>query len=66
MDYGTASIIQDQIKTSINNFESRVDNVKVKVNPRPDDNSFDATVHFDIIGEDFPRQEYTFLLEATR
>ena len=66
VDYGTASIIQDQIKTSINNFESRVDNVKVKVNPRPDDNSFDATVYFDIIGEDFPRQEYTFLLEATR
>ena len=66
VDFGTASIIQDQIKTSINNFEPRVDNVKVNVNPRPDDNSFDATVYLDIIGDDFPRQEYTFLLEATR
>jgi len=66
VDYGTAGVIEDQIKTTINNFETRVDNVVVEVDVRPDDNSFEVTVIFDIIGEDFPTQQFTFLLEATR
>ena len=66
VDFGTASIIQEQIKTALNNFERRIDNVKVEVEPRPDDNDFEVTVIFDIIGQDFPRQEFSFILEATR
>ena len=66
VDFGTASIIQDQIKTCIDNFEPRVNNVNVEVNPQPDDNSFECTVIFDIIGQEFPTQEYSFILEATR
>jgi phage baseplate assembly protein W len=66
VDYGTAGIIEDQIRTTINNFETRVDNVVVDVDARPDDNSFEVTVIFNIIGEDFPTQQFTFLLEATR
>ena len=66
VDFGTASIIQDQIKTCIANFEPRVNNVGVQVNPQPDDNSFECTVSFDIIGQEFPPQEYSFILEATR
>jgi len=66
VDFGTASIIQDQIKTSLNNFERRINNVKVEVEPRPDDNNFGVTVIFDIIGQDFPKQEFSFILEATR
>ena len=66
IDFGTASIIKDQILTSINNFEPRVENVIVRVNPLPDDNSFEATILFDIIGQELPTQEYSFILEATR
>ena len=66
VDYGAAGIIEDQIKTAIRNFEVRVNNVKVNVDIRPDDNSFEVTVIFDIIGEDFPTQQFSFLLEATR
>jgi hypothetical protein len=66
VDFGTAAIIQDQIQTSIENFEPRVDNLQVIVNPNPDQNSFDVTVIFDIIGQEIPTQEYTFLLTATR
>lgn len=66
VDFGTASIIQEQIKTALNNFERRIDNVKVEVEPRPDDNDFEITVIFDIIGQDFPTQEFSFILEATR
>jgi phage baseplate assembly protein W len=66
VDFGTASVISDQIIISINNFESRVDNLQVEVIPRPDRNAFDVTLVFDIIGQEFPTQEYSFLLEATR
>jgi hypothetical protein len=66
VDFGTASVIQNQILIAIENFEPRVENVVVEVDPQPDQNSFDVTVIFDIIGQEFPTQEYSFLLEATR
>ena len=66
VDFGTASIIQDQILIAIENFEERVDNVVVEVDPQPDTNTFNVTVIFDIVGQEFPTQEYSFLLEATR
>ena len=66
VDYGTASVIDSQIRNSINNFESRVDNLEVLVSPYPNLNSFEVTIIFDIIGQEFPTQEYSFLLEATR
>jgi len=66
VDFGTASIIQEQIKTSLKNFERRIDNVKVEVEPHPDDNDFEITVIFDIVGKEFPTQEFSFILEATR
>mgnify|MGYP003336310112 FL=1 len=66
VDYATASVIQEQILTTIRNYEPRVTNVKVEVDPRPDDNSFDVQVIFDIIGQQFPTQEFSFILEATR
>jgi phage baseplate assembly protein W len=66
VDYGTASTIQTEIKTTISNFEPRVDNVIVSVNPQPDLNSFEVTINFEIIGQQIPAQQFTFLLEATR
>lgn len=66
LDYATVSIIEDEIKTSINNYEPRVENIKVIVNPELDNNSLEISIIFDIIGQDFPTQEFTFILEATR
>ena len=66
VDFGTASTIQDQIQVAIENFEERVENLSVEVDPVPDDNTFNVMVIFDIIGQEFPTQEYSFLLEATR
>ena len=66
VDFATASVIEEQIITTVNNFEPRVDNVSVEVDPQPDDNKFAVTVFYDIVGQDFPTQEFTFLLEATR
>ena len=66
VDYATLSIIERQIKTAINTYEPRVENVKVTVSSAMDDNALEVTVIFDIIGQDFPTQEFTFILEATR
>lgn len=66
VDYGTASVIEKQIQIAIENFEPRVDNLQVNVFPRPDSNEFEVNILFDIIGQQFPTQEFTFLLEATR
>ena len=66
VDFGTANIVQEQIKTAINNFEPRVENVRVEVDPSPDENEFEIVVVYDIVGQEFPTQEYSFILEATR
>jgi phage baseplate assembly protein W len=66
VDIGTASIIQDQIETTLDNYEPRVENVVVEVDPQPDTNTFNVTVIFDIVGQEFPTQEFSFILEATR
>ena len=66
VDFGTASVIEDQIKIAIENFEPRVDNLQVNVEPRPDQNEFEVFVIFNIIGQDFPTQNFTFILQAAR
>ena len=66
VDVATADSIEEEILTTISNFESRVANVRVQVDPRPDQNNFDVTIFFDIIGQSLPTQEFSFILEATR
>ena len=66
VDYASASIIERQIKATISNFEPRVNDVIVDVLQRPDTNEFEVTVNFNIIGQEIPTQQYTFILEATR
>ena len=66
IDFGTAGVVQDQILVALNNFEPRIENVQVTVNPYPDLNAFDVNVIYDIVGQEFPTQQYNFLLEATR
>jgi phage baseplate assembly protein W len=66
VDFATASIIREQIINTISNYEPRVDNVDIEVNPSPDTNEFEVTVIFDIIGQEVPTQQFSFILEATR
>ena len=65
-DFGTGSIIRDQILNAISNYEPRVSDVDVSVSVRPDSNEFEVTVVFNIIGQEIPTQQFTFILEATR
>ena len=66
VDYGTAANIQSEIVIAIENYEPRVNNLKVEVDPRPDENSFEVNIFFDIVGLSVPRQTVNFILEATR
>ena len=66
VDYGTASVIEKQIQTTIENFEPRVENLNIEVFPRPDRNEFEVNIYFDIIGQQFPSQAFQYILEATR
>lgn len=66
VDFGTASTIQSQIEIALDDYEPRIANVQVQVDPQPDTNTFNVTVIYDIVGQEFPTQEYSFLLEATR
>ena len=65
-DFGTSSLIESEIITTIENFEPRVANVRVRVDPRYDLNNFDVTIFFDVVGQELPTQEFSFILEATR
>ena len=66
IDFGIVGVVESQILESIANYEPRVDNVQVEVLPEYDNNALEVTVIYDIIGQDLPTQEYTFILEATR
>ena len=66
IDEISAVIIKDQISSSISKFEPRVNLVEVVINPDFDNNSFDATIIYEIIGADIPPQELQFVLQQTR
>jgi phage baseplate assembly protein W len=66
IDELSALVIKDQITESIENFEPRVDAVKVVTSPDFDNNSFDVVLTYEIIGADIPPQELQFVLQQTR
>ena len=62
----TVTILEDQIRTSIENYEQRVNNINVEVKGKPDINALEVIVFFDIVGLDLPIQSFSFILEPTR
>ena len=62
----TVMIIEDQIRSTVSNFEPRVANLGVEVSSQPDINSLEVTVIFDVVGLQVPTQSFTFILEPTR
>ena len=62
----TVMVIEDQVREVLDNYEPRVTNVGVQVDAQPDNNDFEVTVFFEIVGLDVPPQSFTFLVEPTR
>ena len=66
MDKLTASAIRSEIRTTIENYEPRVEINEILVEPDFERNAFHVTLQYFIIGMDVPEQELTFALEPTR
>jgi phage baseplate assembly protein W len=66
MDDLTASLIKDEIERSIRNNEPRVRLRSVRTIPNFENNQFDVTITYDIIGADVPAQQLEFVLQPTR
>ena len=66
VDEISASIIRDEIRNSINNYEPRVQLIEVQTIPDYDDGSFDVVINYRIIGADVPAQQLQFVLQPTR
>ena len=66
LDKLTASSIKSEIEFTINNFEPRVRLTNVKVTPNFDNNAFDVTVKYEVVGADVPPQQLEFALQPTR
>lgn len=66
VDFASASTVQSQVENAIRSYEPRADNIRVEVSPKYDENTFDVTVYFNIIGQDIPQQQFSYILEATR
>ena len=62
----TASSIKDEIERSIRNNEPRVRLRSVKTLPNFENNEFDVSITYDIIGADVPAQQLEFVLQPTR
>jgi phage baseplate assembly protein W len=58
--------ISDEITSSLNNYEPRIDNIEVLVQLSPDTNEMNATVQYDITGIPAPTQIVDVLLFPAR
>ncbi len=66
LDDISASVIRDEIETTIIRFEPRVKLTDVNVKPDYDSNEFNVTIKYDIVGIDALPQQLTFALQPTR
>ena len=66
IDELTASAIKDEITTTIENFEPRVELTDIDVAPNYDNSEFNVTINYEIVGIDVLPQELTLALQPTR
>ena len=62
----TATIIVDEIRESIETNEDRVKLNNVEAFPDYENNSFDLTITYEIVGRNIPTQELQFVLQSSR
>jgi phage baseplate assembly protein W len=62
----TSTIIVDEITESIERYEERVKLTDVKADPDFENNSFNLTIEYLVIGTEIPPQELQFVLQSSR
>ena len=66
MDDISASMIEDEIKDTLDNYEPRIELIEVIVKPDYDNHTFDVVIKYNIIGIDASPQQLAFALQSTR
>jgi len=66
IDQISASVIKDEITNTIENYEPRVDLIDVDVSPNYENNEFNVTIRYFIVGIDTLPQQLSFALLPTR
>ena len=66
IDEISASVIKDEIENTIQNYEPRVNLIEVIVSPNYDNNEFNVTINYRIVGIDVLPQQLSFALQPTR
>ena len=62
----TAVSIRDEIRSSLRNYEPRVELIDVFVDPNFDENQFDVTITYRIVAVDIPPTQLEFALLPSR
>ncbi len=63
---GISIVLEDEIKTLLNNFEPRIKVREINIEDDPDQYELNINIVYDIVGEGFPRQNIEFILQPTR
>jgi len=66
VDEVSAVAIRDEIQSSLKNYEPRIELTDVAVEPDYDNNQFDCTINYNIVGIDMPPHQLEFALLPTR
>ncbi len=66
VDEVSAVAIRDEIQSSLKNYEPRIELTDVVVEPDYDNNQFDCTINYNIVGIDMPPHQLEFALLPTR
>lgn len=66
LDYGTASLIQSEIKATLETYEPRIQIISIVATPDYDNNGFEVELVFEIVGRDDIPLNVNFFLERTR
>ena len=59
----TAKIIEDYIRDTLINYEPRINLLDVSLIPLEDQNAYDVTIEYEIVGVDLDPQQLTFILQ---
>ena len=62
----TGGIVEDEIRESINTWEPRVKLIDVDATPYPDNNAYECTITYEVIGADVLPQQLEFVLQPSR
>ena len=66
LDDISAASISDEIEQTIRNYEPRVNLTDVKCTPNYNNNAFDVTISYQIVGIDIPPSQIEFALLPSR